>query len=392
MRKSLLNFLASAALSFGLASPVAAQDAIKIGQIEAQTGPSSSLGFMATQGAKLAVHQINQAGGVEVGGKKYPIDLDSPDTQGSPQQGLIQLKKMLEQDHRKYIFGPTLSNVFNGVREYARGYDGKLLMFAPATAAHPELGKPGYGFLLRPVVFDTAPEGFGTYMVEMLRSKGAKKVAILMQNDAFGRFAVDIYKDSFAKAGIEIQTHWFEASTKDYSAVLARIAAWKPDYLFPGYTDAALYDIVQQATQLGLTKFWLVRGSLGPAIRNKASIDEYIAYIPKYFEEAEKTDPKVAKFIKDYKDFFKVKDFPYDLAPVMNMASYDHVFMLAEAMKRAGSINDVAAVKKELLSMTYDGLWVQKFDSVGGGIHSYEIAEVRRGGAIKMTLVKPGSK
>jgi len=52
----------------------------------------------------------------------------------------------------------------------------------------------------------------------------------------------------------------------------------------------------------------------------------------------------------------------------------------------------VAAVKKELLSMTYDGLWVQKFDSVGGGIHSYEIAEVRRGGAIKMTLVKPGSK
>jgi hypothetical protein len=30
MRKSLLNFLASAALSFGLASPVAAQDAIKM--------------------------------------------------------------------------------------------------------------------------------------------------------------------------------------------------------------------------------------------------------------------------------------------------------------------------------------------------------------------------
>ncbi|TXH16233.1 MAG: branched-chain amino acid ABC transporter substrate-binding protein, partial [Gammaproteobacteria bacterium] len=86
MRKSLLNFLASAALSFGLAGPVVAQEAIKIGQIEAQTGPSSYLGFMATQGAKLAVHQINQAGGVEVGGKKYPIDLDSPDTQGSPQQ------------------------------------------------------------------------------------------------------------------------------------------------------------------------------------------------------------------------------------------------------------------------------------------------------------------
>jgi hypothetical protein len=39
-----------------------------------------------------------------------------------------------------------------------------------------------------------------------------------------------------------------------------------------------------------------------------------------------------------------------------------------------------------------NGLWVQKFDPVGGGIHSYEIAEMRRGGALKMTLVKPASK
>ncbi len=47
-----------------------------------------------------------------------------------------------------------------------------------------------------------------------------------------------------------------------------------------------LYDIVQQATQLGLTRFWLVRGSLGPALKNKDYIDDYVAYIPKYFEEA----------------------------------------------------------------------------------------------------------
>lgn len=66
MRKSLLNFLASMALSLGLLSTVAAQEVIKIGQIEAQTGPSSSLGFMATQGVKLAVHQINQAGGLSI--------------------------------------------------------------------------------------------------------------------------------------------------------------------------------------------------------------------------------------------------------------------------------------------------------------------------------------
>ena len=47
----------------------------------------------------------------------------SPDTQGSPQQALIQLKKILEQDKSQFVFGPTLSNVFNGIKDYAREYN-----------------------------------------------------------------------------------------------------------------------------------------------------------------------------------------------------------------------------------------------------------------------------
>ncbi|MCL4745029.1 MAG: ABC transporter substrate-binding protein [Burkholderiaceae bacterium] len=392
MQKRLLMLLAAFTVGLSPMAPASAQNVVKIGQIEAQTGPASIYGFLTSQGTRMAVHQVNEAGGFEVAGKKYRLELISPDTQGNPQQALIQLKKILEQDKAHFVFGPTLSNVFNGVKDYVREYNGKILMIAPATAVHTELGKPGNDFLMRPVVFDTAPEGFGTWMVDYLKKKGVKKVAVLMQNDSFGRFAVDTYKEPFAKAGIEVQAHWFEPNTKDYSAVLAKIAVWKPDYLFPGYTDGVLYDIVQQATQIGLTKFWLVRGSLGPGMRNKDAIDEYIIYMPKYFEEAEKTDPKVAKFIKDYKEYFKVKDFPYDLAPVIYGASYDHVFMLIEAMKKAASVTDVAAIKKQLLSMTYEGLWVQKFDSVGGGIHSYEIAELRRGGQLKLHPVKPGSK
>lgn len=392
MRKIWLSMLAGAALGLAILAPAQAQDVVKIGQIEAQTGPASIYGFLTAQGTKLAVQQVNQAGGFDVAGKKYKFELYSPDTQASPQQALIQIKKSLEQDKAKYVFGPTLSNVYNGVRDYVKDYNGKILMLAPATAAHPDIGKPGFEFLMRPVVFDTAPAGFGTWMVDYLKKKGVKKVAFLWQNDAAGKFVAGLYDEPFAKAGIEVQSHWFEPNTKDYSAVLAKIAAWKPDYLAPGYTDGVLFDIIRQATQVGLTKFWLVRGSLGPGMANKDALDEYIIYMPKYFQEAEKTDPKVAKFIKEYNEFFKVKEFPYDLASVIYAASYDHVFMLIEAMKKAGTVDDVAAVKKALLSITYNGLWTQKFDSMGGGIHSYEIAELRRGGALKLNLVKPGDQ
>ena len=40
-------------------------------------------------------------------------------------------------------------------------------------------------------------------------------------------------------------------------------------------------------------------GSLGPGLKNKDEIDDYFVYAPKYFDQAEKTDPKVARCFLD---------------------------------------------------------------------------------------------
>lgn len=370
-----------------------AQNVVKIGQIEAQTGPAAIYGWMGAMGVRLAVNEINAAGGFTVAGKQYKFELIQPDTQGNPQQGLLHAKKLLEQDQVKYLLGPSLTNVFRGVQEYVKDYNGKILWFAPATAAYLELGKPGFDqMLLRPVLWDTAPLGFGTTLIDLLKKKGVKKVAFLLQNDSGAQVLLDIYREPMKKAGIELQEHLFEPNTKDYSAVLSRIAAWKPDYLAPGYTDGVLFDIVQQATQLGLTKFWLVRGTLGPGLRNKDQLDEYIAYVPKYFEEAIKTEPKAAKFMDDWKRFFKTSDFPWDQAAQCYAACYDMPFMLVEAFKRAGSVDDVQKVRREMQNMVYKGLFTQSFDEKGSGIHSYSIVELRRGGKTIVHNVEPPAK
>ena len=100
----------------------------------------------------------------------------------------------------------------------------------------------------------------------------------------------------------------------------------------------------------------------------------------------EKTDPKVAKFIADYKAFYK-RDFPYDQAPLCSSSCYDHLFMLIEAMKKAGSVDDVAKIRKELLSMTYDGLWKIRFDEKGEEIFNFDVVRMKRGGQIGVTSV-----
>ena len=391
MRTAVLS-LKTVAISLAFAAVAAtanAQDVVKIGEIEAQTGSLNTYGWMSSQGMRMAVDEINKAGGFQVGGKTYKLQLVNPDTQGNPQQALIQLKKMLEEDKIKYVFGPFLTNIYKGIEGYARQHNADFLLMGGATQIHYELGKPGNDYLMRTWNWDAGDSGFGTLMVEYLRKKGAKKVAMLMQNDAFGHVAADIYREAFKKAGIEFQENWFEPNTKDYSAVLAKIAAEKPDYLFPGYTDAVLYDIVQQATQLGLTKFWLVRGSLGPALKNKDYIDDYVAYIPKYFEEAQNTEPKVKKFIDDYKAYYKTKDFPYDQAPLCSSSCYDHVYMLVDAMKRAGTVDDIAKVKKALQSFTYDGLWKIRYDATGEEVFNFDIVDVQEGGKITVTHESP---
>jgi branched-chain amino acid transport system substrate-binding protein len=366
-----------------------AQEVVKIGQIEAQTGALATYGWMGVQGAKLAADEINRAGGFKVGNKTYKLEMIAPDTRANPQDALIQLKQLLEQEKVKYVFGPFLTNVFNGIEPLATQNNGKFLLMGGATSMHAALAQPNHEYILRTWNWDSGASGFGQLMVDYLKKQGAKKAAMLFQNDAFGKVAVDIYSPLFKAAGIDLQVELFEPGTKDFSAPLAKLAAGKPDYLFPGYTDAVLYDIVRQATETGLfTRFFLVRGSMGPGLKNKDLIDDYIAYLPKYFEEAEKKDPKVQRFIASYKSFYK-RDFPYDQAPLCSSSCYDHVYMLVEAMKRAGTVDDVMKVKKELMSFTYPGVWNIRYDSTGEAVFGFDVVHMKKGGAITSTHIEP---
>ncbi len=371
------------------AAPAFAQDVVKIGQIEAQTGPNAIYGWMSSQGTALAVDEINKAGGFKVGGKTYKLQLVALDTRGEPKEASVQLKRLVEVDGAKYIFGPFLSNVFLAVRPYAGEFNGKILMWGGATRIHDYVGTPGHDFLMRTWNWDAGPNGFGELMVDQLVKQGVKKIALLYQNDQGGKVMEDIYIAMFKKKGIEARLDYFEPGTKDFSTVLAKIAAWKPDYLFPGYADSYIYDIVRQATETGqLKKFFLVRGSLGPGLKNKDALDEYMVYVPKYFEEAEKKDAKVQKFIKAYKDFYK-RDFPYDQAPLCSSSCYDHVYMLVEAMKKAGTVDDPAAVKKALMGMTYEGMWTLRFDERGEEIFNFDVVRLKKGGALEVTHINP---
>jgi branched-chain amino acid transport system substrate-binding protein len=63
--------------------------------------------------------------------------------------------------------------------------------------------------------------------------------------------------------------------------------------------------------------------------------------------------------------------------------------MLVEAMKKAGTVDDVAKVKQALLSFTYPGVWNIRYDQTGEEVFNFDIVDVQKGGAIKATHVSP---
>jgi branched-chain amino acid transport system substrate-binding protein len=386
----LSRLVAAATLSLVAGAAAQAQEVVKIGQIEAQTGPNTIYGWMSSQGLPIAVDEINKAGGFKVGDKTYKLQLISLDTRGDPKEATIQLKRLLEQDKAKFVFGPFLSNVFVTIEPYAKLFNGKFLLMGGATRIHDFVGKPDHDFIIRTWNWDAGPNGFGERMVDyLIKTAAPKKIAMLFQNDQGGRVLGEIYEPIFKAKGIETTTEYFDPGTKDFTPFLAKLATFKPDYLFPGYADAPLYDIVRQATEGNyMRKFFLVRGSLGPGTKNKDGIEDYIVYVPKYFEEAEKTSPKVKQFVDAYKAFYK-RDFPYDQAPLCSSSCYDHIYMLVAAMQKAGTVDDVVKVREALLSSTYSGLWTIKFDPSGEQIFDFDIAHMRKGGEIQITRVAP---
>jgi len=137
---------------------------------------------------------------------------------------------------------------------------------------------------------------------------------MLFQNDQGGKVLEDIYVPMFKKKGIEYRLDYFEPGTKDFSAVLAKVAAWKPDFSSRA-TPTPISTIScgrrrRRPAHEVLPRAWIPRTRPEEQGRHRGVHRVH----PKYFEEAEKKDPKVAKFIKAYKDFYK-RDFPYDQAP-----------------------------------------------------------------------------
>ena len=311
---------------------------IVIGLQTPVSGPFAADGASASAGASLAIDAINKDGGV-LGSK---LVLKIGDDQGQAAQGPIVAQKLLSEGAVAIVggsySGPSLSS--------ANTYQRAGIPMVTAYAVHPDITKVGdLSFRIWPVA-----DVEGAALVEYAQSDlKSSKVAILNLDNDFGVSLMNGFSKAFTDSGGKVVAQRSEqVGTTDFSAPLTTIKAANPDSLFVAayYTEAA--QIVKQARSIGIDVPIFGAGFDSPLFLTLAGdAANGVTFISDFTTDS--TDPKVLKFVKDYKD-------KTGKEPDSNSASsYDSVLALATAMKAAKSTkgSDIAAA---LLKTEFSGV------------------------------------
>ena len=345
--------LASAALLAGLAlSPLAgckndsgSSNEILIGHVASLNGDTATFGTSADEGIKLAVEEINAAGGVL--GKKIVIKTE--DDRSLPDEAKTAANKLITRDKVVALLGEIASSRSLAMAPEAQAAG--VPMLSPGST-NPKVTEVG-DYVFRACFIDpfqgTAMANFG------MRDLKLKKFAILYPvNSDYGVGLRDFFKEAAAKGGGEIvaELGYTEKSDVDFRSQLTKIKGASPEAIFISgyYTEAAL--IAQQARELGI-HVPLLGGDGWDSPKlvevGKSAIEG--CYFSNHYSPDEDR-PGVKAFVEAYKKKFKNPDGSPKVPDAMAILAYDSAKLMADAIKRAGGtdgakIRDALAATKD---------------------------------------------
>lgn len=313
---------------------------VKLGANLEMTGTNATFGQSATNGAKLAIKQVNDKGGVL--GKQ--ITLVVADNKSEAAEAANAMQKLITQDKVVGIIAPIASSsVIAGAQV---NNDGKVLAISP-TASNPKVTvDPDTGktrdFLFRAAFIDP----FQGSLMANFASKSLKGNTAALYIDTSSDYAKGLgqfFKETFIKNGGKIVAEEaYLAKDTDFKATLTKIKAANPEILFvPGYYQEVGM-IIKQAREMGIKA--AILGGDGwdsaklPEIAGAEALNN--TFFASHYSPDDQS-PAIKTFVDAYKEEYG--QVPDSFA----VLSYDATMMIIEAIKRANSL-DTVKIKDEL--------------------------------------------
>ncbi|MBU4318099.1 MAG: ABC transporter substrate-binding protein [Proteobacteria bacterium] len=350
---------------------------IKIGVIAELTGDIPAVGASCKNAAELAVSEINEAGGVQLADKKYPVKLIIEDNAGKADQSASSAQKLITQQKVTAIVGPNASRYALPAAEIAE--TGKVLLITPwSTAPKTTLNSrtnASKKYVFRACFID--PFQGGVLAKFALDNLKLKKAAVLYDvASEYNKGIAEIFKDVYEQnGGTVVAFETYTTNDKDFSSQLTKIKQAEPDVIFlPNYYSEVPLQI-QQAKRLGITVPFIGSDSWGSEELLKLCGTDCEGYYFSTHYAADAATEVTKKFIASYKA--KYGTTPDDVAAL----TYDSFGLLWQALQTAGK-NDRQAVRDALAKIPqYEGVTgnMQFAEGSGDPVKSAVILKIKDG-------------
>ena len=296
---------------------------IQIGFFGALTGPQATFALSGRNGARLAIEEINGAGGVL--GKR--LELLVEDDHNDPSEAASAVSKLITRNHVVALIGENASSRSLAAAPIAQSY--QVPMVSPSST-NLEVTKKG-DYIFRVCFID--PNQGKALALFARRDLKSSTAAILV--DAKSDYSVGLaeaFRENFSREGgrVVAEVKYAEGDS-DFSAQLTSIRASQPEVHFvPGYyTDAGL--IARQAKALGIGATLLgADGWDSPKLTEIGGPAVEGAYFSNHYT-LDGPSPEVQKFVAAYRKAYRAD--PDSIAAL----SYDAAGLIADAIRRAGS-------------------------------------------------------
>ena len=322
-----------------LATPALADDApIKIGVIaENQAVAGSSI----PEAAELAADEINAKGGI--GGRK--IQIVSYDDHSSSAEAVRAFQRAVNEDHVNAVVASYVSEVVLSLEPWAARL--KTLMITPGAASDVITQNIAKNYEANKYTFHgyLTSSSLGELVCasakDMLVDAYKMKTAVVMSEDAAWTKPLDeSYLKCLPQVGLKVLKEIrFSPGTTDFTPIFNEIEGLKPDVIITGISHVGVQPTVQWksqqvpipmfgiASQATNSTFWKDTNGAADGVLFQAVSGPGVAVTPK-------TLPFVAAFQKKFGN-----------APsYAGYTAYDEVYMIADAVKRAGSMDEAKLV------------------------------------------------
>lgn len=346
----------------------AASDTIKIGLVTPLSGDNATYGVKQENGYKLAMDEINAAGGVY----GAQIVLESYDDGGDAATAASGTQKFVDDPEIMALGGSCLTSCTAAMLPITG--DAEMAQLVVSSSARSLTGISDYFF--RMAVQDAA---VGPQIANQFTNMGDTKAVALYPNNDFGTGLKDSFVEQFAANGGEVlDTIPYQATDQDFAAILTTVKSLDPDCiaLCGTTTDGAL--IIKQARQMGIEAHIMGQPGLynqnvidiaGDAAEGLLACGVFVATNP---------DEKVQEFVAKYEA--KYNETPDGFAAL----AYDQMYVLADAAGRAMADNDGELTRETmadaLRATNYEGVTgTVNFDENGDWVRDYLTLQVKDG-------------